>query len=161
MQNGYYYAQVKEVTVECYQPPSDVASQNGDKSYYYTSIAGLESDVAIGDNNTILDSIYASGDDPNYNPFKATGTKATATPTITAQTVPGLSGGGTQQLGGQSGDGTGNSDASASGSAQSGNGGFDSPGGLAFIQGNPSEASTVVAGSAVALLGFFVAALVL
>lgn len=143
MQNGYYYAQVKEVDVECYDPPSGT-QKNGDKAYYYTNIEGLESDVAIGNNNTILSSFYASGDDPKYNPSKSAGGSQ---PTNTAQTVPGLSGGGNQGING------------ASPSGSPGSSGND---GTAFIQGEgSSDASTVFAGSAVALLGFFVAVLLI
>lgn len=154
MQNGYYYAQVKEVTVECYEPPSGV-QQSGSKAYYYLNTNGLEEDVAMGNNNTILGSLYATGDDPEYSPKSKTdsGSKPTQTP----ETVPGISGGGSQQLGGQqNGDG---GAASASGPA----GSSPTGGSQAFVQGDGSmsQASTVYAGSAVALLGFFVAALML
>jgi hypothetical protein len=147
MQNGYYYAVVKEVTVECYDPPSDAASTSGDKSYVYTNTEGLESDVAITNKNTILGSFLADGNKPDYNPSASTGTNQ---PTQTPETVPGISGGGSQQVDG------GDTSASASGPAGSSPTGGGSSG---FTQGN--DASTVVAGSAVALLGFFVAALML
>ncbi len=155
MQNGYYYAQVKEVTVECYDPPSGV-QQNGNKAYYYTSTTGLESDVAIGNNNTILGSMFANGDNPDYNP--QTATKQGSKPTSTPETVPGISGGGTQQIGGQESGNGGASPSGSAGSSSSGGGGSN-----IFVQGtgSSSEASTVYAGSAVALLGFFVAALML
>lgn len=153
MQNGYYYAVVKEVSVECYDPPSDAASTSGDKSYYYVNTEGLESDVAIGNNNTILGSFLADGEKPDYNPSaSATGGSQ---PTKTPETVPGIVGGGNQQIGG----GNGGASASASGPAGSSPTGGSGGG---FVQGGgTSEASTVVAGSAVALLGFFVAALML
>lgn len=151
MQNGYYYAQVKEVSVECYDPPSGIQS-NGNKAYYYTNTDGLQNDVAIGNNNTILGSILADGDNPDFKPKSATqgGSKPTSTP----ETVPGISGGGSQQIGGQeSGDSAG-----ASGSASAPG---SSPTGFTQGDGSMSQASTVYAGSAVALLGFFVAALML
>lgn len=151
MQNGYYYAVVKDISVECYDPPSDAASTSGDKAYVYTSRDGMESDVAITDDNTILGSFQANGAKPDYNPSKAADTSE---PTQTAETVPGLSGGGAQQQDGQQ-------SASASGPAGSSptQGGNSQQG---FTQGGgTSEASTVIAGSAVALLGFFVAALML
>lgn len=147
MQNGYYYAMVKEVNVECYDPPSGT-QENGDKAYYYTSREGLQKDVAIGDKNTVLGSIFASGEDPKYNPSASGGANQ---PTITAQTVPGLSGGGERGFSG--GDG-----ASASGPA----GSSPTDGSTSFVQGSgSSDASTVFAGSAVALLGFFVAVLLI
>ena len=159
MQNGYYYAMVKEVTVDCYNPPSGY-QDNGDKAYYYTNVAGVESDVAIGNNNTILGSFMASGDNPDYNPdASASGTATAAKMTATPQSVPGVSGGGSQQISGGDDTGSGSSASSAAGSSPSGSAG----GG--FVQGGgssgTSEASTVIAGSAVALLGFFVAALML
>lgn len=152
MQNGYYYAQVKEVSVECYNPPSGTA-QNGNKAYYYLNTDGLEGDVAMGNNNTILGSLLATGDQPGYKPKSQTsGSKPTSTP----QTVPGISGGGTQQLGGQQNGGS--SASSPAGSSPTGGSGTTT-----FQQGDGSmsQASTVYAGSAVALLGFFVAALML
>ncbi len=153
MQNGYYYAVVKEVTVECYDPPSDAASTSGNKAYYYVSTDGMESDVAIGNNNTILGSFLADGEKPDYNPSaSATGSQPTKTP----ETVPGIVGGGNQQLGGGGNDGASASQSGPAGSSPTSGGGG---GGQGFVQGN--EASTVAAGSAVALLGFFVAALML
>lgn len=154
MQNGYYYAQVKEVTVECYSPPSGV-QQNGNKAYYYLNTEGLEEDVAIGNNNTILGSILADGDNPDFKPKSKTdsGSKPTQTP----ETVPGISGGGSQQLGGQE---NGNG-ASASASGPAGSSPTGSSQGFTQGDGSMSQASTVYAGSAVALLGFFVAALML
>ena len=148
MQNGYYYAVVKDVSVECYDPPSDAASTSGSKSYIYNSRDGMESNVEITNDNTILGSFMANGAKPDYNPSaSADGSQ----PTQTQETVPGLSGGGAQQQEGQS--------ASSSAANGSPTGGGGSQG---FTQGGgTSEASTVVAGSAVALLGFFVAALML
>lgn len=152
MQNGYYYAQIKEVTVECYDPP-DGTKKTGDSSYYYTSTNGLESDVAIGDEDMTLASLYASGEKPDYDPNSDS--DSSSQPTSTPETVPGISGGGNQAIDGDvggSGSGTG-SGASPSGSSLAGGSS------QSFVQG--SEASTVMAGSAVALLGFFVAALLL
>lgn len=149
MQNGYYYAVVKEVTVECYSAPSD-AQINGNKAYYYTNTEGLESDVAIGDNSTILGSLYASGEKPDYNPSASA--SGGSQPKQTAETVPGISGGGAQQIGGQEGNG-GSASSSAAGGSPTGSSGF--------VQGGESKASAVVAGPVVALLGFFVAALML
>ena len=149
MQNGYYYAVVKEVSVECYDPPSNT-QQSGSKAYYYTSTEGLEEDVAIGNNNTILGSFLASGEEPDYDP-SASATGSQPTQTQMPETVPGISGGGAQQIGGA------DDSASASGAP-----GSAPTGGSSFSQGGGmSDASTVVASSAVALLGFFIAALML
>jgi len=141
MQNGYYYARVKEVDIQCYSPPPGT-SKHGDSAYYYTNKAGIQADVAIGSNATDLASFYASGDKPDYNPDKSSGQK----PKSTAQTVPGLSGGGAR---GGVGDGSGK----GSGSASDGTG---------FVQGvTTSDASEVAVGSAIALLSLFVVALML
>lgn len=67
MQNGYYYALVKDVTVECYDPPSDV-EKDGSKAYKYTDDSGLEDSVAIVDDDTTLASLQASGEDPEFDP---------------------------------------------------------------------------------------------
>ncbi|KAK5165729.1 putative glycosidase CRH2 [Saxophila tyrrhenica] len=161
MQNGYYYAQVKEVSVECYDPPSDT-TKTGDEAYYYLNSEGLEQSVAIGNNNTILGSMLADGENPDFKPKSKTsgGSKPTSTP----ETVPGISGGGSQQIGGQqAGNGGSGSGNSPSGSAPADSSPTQVGGTTSFEQGNGSmsEASTVYAGSAVALLGFFVAALML
>ncbi|CAI7581925.1 unnamed protein product [Penicillium glandicola] len=57
---GYDYATVGEVSVVCYDPPSD-ATTSGDKAYIYTSSAAMESDISITDNSTILASLGATG----------------------------------------------------------------------------------------------------
>jgi beta-glucanase (GH16 family) len=167
MQNGYYYAMVSDVTVECYNPPSGAGS--GD-AYYYTSIAGTEGDVKIGNNNTILGSFLATGENPTYDPnAKPSGTQSTAaaSPTAQVETVPGISGGGNVASSGRApvdtdGDNSGTADAGDGNTSQT-----SGQGGSAFSQGTPSdgsntsEAPKLAAGSVVALLGFFVAALTL
>lgn len=170
MQNGYYYAMVNDVTVQCYDPPSGFSNDFGDKAYYYTSRVGTNNTVAIGNNNTILASFLADGDNASYNPnaqASASGTKSASQPAPTnVETVPGMSGGGNAASSGTN-PATGESDGSSgsgSGSGSGGSGGSSSDG---FSQGGSSDgtsssgASQVGAGSAVALLGFFVAALLL
>ena len=96
MQNGYYYAMVQEVTVECYDPPSG-ANTTGSKSYVYNNEAGTNNTVAITDDSEILASFYATGENPNYNPnAAASGSKSSSAPAATQslETVPGMSGGG-------------------------------------------------------------------
>lgn len=96
MQNGYYYAMVQEVSVECYDPPSG-ANKTGSKSYVYNNEAGTNNTVAITDDSEILASFYATGENPNYNPnAAASGSKSSAAPAATQslETVPGMSGGG-------------------------------------------------------------------
>jgi hypothetical protein len=189
MTNGYYYAEVKDLSVECYKPPHGDDSGNN-KAYYYTSTAGTEDTVAIGTNNTIIGSLQATGDDPQKgapspsSDSKSSSTtsskKSSSTATVVPESVPGMSGGGNAGnsggespggSGGSSGSGT-NSNGDTSGSAfdnpaASGNGptsfdqGMGGSSGSSGSSSGTSQANHVVAGSAVALLGFFIAALML
>lgn len=177
MQNGYYYARVSEVSVQCYDPPSGFSQNHGNDAYYYTSTAGTNDTVATGNNNTILSSFYASGDNPSYCPSgcasaSASGTASASSVSMSAtpETVPGVSGGGNAGNSGSSSssDTSGNAESGNSGSASSGSSSGSSGSGSAdtgFQQGvattGTSQASKLVAGSAVALLGFFAAALTL
>ena len=186
MTNGYYYAEVKDISVDCYKPPH--GDDSGDnKAYYYTSTAGTEDTVAIGTNNTVIGSLQATGDDPtkgapsassdNKSSSTSSSKKSTSTATAVPESVPGVSGGGnagnsggesTSGNSGSSGSGT-NSSGDTSGSASDTSAGDDSDS-TSFDQGvggnsggssGTSQANHVVAGSAVALLGFFIAALML
>ncbi|KAF2168583.1 glycoside hydrolase family 16 protein [Zasmidium cellare ATCC 36951] len=191
MQNGYYYAMVNDVSIECYDPP-DGYTNNGDKSYYYMDTLGTNSSVAIGNNDTILSSFMATGDNPSFDPnAKPSGTSSSKTNSATSssasisatpESVPGISGGGNMASsnGAPAGDANGNTGTGSSGSSGSGSGsGTDSSaasqssassGSSGFSQGgsssgsgsgSSSDAPKIVAGSAVALLGFFVAALMI
>ncbi|KAK5129836.1 hypothetical protein LTR08_002773 [Meristemomyces frigidus] len=170
MSNGYYYAMVNDVTVECYDPPSTFDKDFGTKAYYYTTTYGTNDTVAIGNNDTILASFYATGDDPTKDPnavASASGSKSSASATATPQTVPGVSGGGNAGNSGAS------SDSSSSGSSGSGSSGSSSDSSSAasssgssssFQQGGSagtSQAPKTVAGSAVALIGALAACLLL
>lgn len=180
MQNGYYYASVKDISVECYDPPH--GDKNGN-SYYYSSTAGTEDTVVIGDNSTVIGSMQATGDDPDKgkpqpssNSKSSSSSSSTSTSTATPQSVPGMSGGGNagNSGGSSSGDsGSSGNSGDTSGSAnddtgvQGGNGpttfeqGMGSDSGSSGGSAGTSQANHVVAGSAVALLGFFIAALML
>ena len=57
---GYYYATVGQVDIQCYSPPSGT-TQTGNSSYVYTSDAALEANVEITGNSTVLSSLAASG----------------------------------------------------------------------------------------------------
>ena len=140
MQNGYYYAMIKEVTIECYDPPSGSSS---DKSFTFSDDEGLESSVKSGNKGTVLASLLATGNHPNRD------NNQESKPDV--ETVPGISGSGERSIASNRESSSNSSSASASG------------GSSGFSQGSDStnEASTVMAGSAVALLGFFVAALML
>ncbi|KXL48897.1 glycoside hydrolase family 16 protein [Acidomyces richmondensis BFW] len=155
MQNGYYYAIFYNVTVECYSPPPGFSNNFGDKAYYYTSTAATNNTVAIGNNNTILDSFFATGDDPTVG---ASASASAATSTNTPNTVPGISGGGNA---GNSGTESSSSSSSSSGGSSSSNSGSGSSSFQQGTGGTSQAAPKVVAGSAVALLGFFAACLFL
>ncbi|KAF2748251.1 glycoside hydrolase family 16 protein [Sporormia fimetaria CBS 119925] len=90
MQNGYYYAMVQSVSVECYKPPSG-AKGNGDKSYIYTDRSGTEGSVERSNKQVILGSLYATGEDPQ----EGAETASTASrPTQSVNLVPGGNPGG-------------------------------------------------------------------
>ncbi|KAI9371653.1 concanavalin A-like lectin/glucanase domain-containing protein [Aspergillus egyptiacus] len=59
-EKGYYYATFGEVSVECYDPPSDTKII-GDVSYDFKDDAGVESSIEITDNKTVLASLGATG----------------------------------------------------------------------------------------------------
>jgi beta-glucanase (GH16 family) len=115
MQNGYYYAMVNDVNVQCYDPPSG-ANINGKNSYIYTDAAGTNNTVEITDDQIVLKSLYASGENANYDPnAKASGTKSTSA-SATPESIPGVSGAGVR------GDSSPNSGSGSSGGSGSGSG---------------------------------------
>ncbi|RPA80802.1 hypothetical protein BJ508DRAFT_122592 [Ascobolus immersus RN42] len=92
--NGYYYAMVKEVEVECYKVPASV-KQEGSKSYVFYDQAGLEGSVKITDKSTILKSFLATGTDPNKDLPKADKNNKDKNKELEAiETVPGMQGAG-------------------------------------------------------------------
>ena len=115
---GYYYAMVKDVKVQCYDPPSG-AKTSGSKAYIYNSAAGTNDTVEITNGNTVLKSLLGTGTNmsADYPHPVASGTNSAAAPAATSElaTVPGLSGAG-PGTNGQRGGG----DSGTSGSASSG-----------------------------------------
>lgn len=59
---GYFYVTLKDVKIECYDPPSNT-KKSGDKSYKYTDVNGLSSNVEISGDDTVLGSFEAVGFD--------------------------------------------------------------------------------------------------
>lgn len=90
MQNGYYYAMVKSVSVECYDPPAG-AKGDGKKSYIYTDRAGTNNTIEMSDKQVILGSLYASGEDPQEGASTASDAPK---PTKSVALVPGGNPGG-------------------------------------------------------------------
>lgn len=67
---GYDYAMVGEVSVQCYDAPSDV-TKTGDNAYIYTKSSAMESDISITDNSTVLASLGATGLDMDLGADKS------------------------------------------------------------------------------------------
>lgn len=111
MQNGYYYAMVSDVTVECYNPPTGVQG-SGTATYQYTNKKATNNTVDLSNNMVILKSLYATGDDPNNDPA-GTG----ATPSSTPESIPGVSGAGARNDGSSGNSSSSQSPLSASGSS--------------------------------------------
>lgn len=120
MQNGYYYARVSDVSVECYDAPSG-AKKQGDKSYQYTDKRGTNDTVAITNKQVILGSLMGTGEKPGEAPKSGD-----AKPTQTVAMVPGGNVGG-----GNRAEETGSSQAQASSGA-----GGTTPGGTQEVGGN-------------------------
>lgn len=184
MQNGYYYSMVSDVSVECYDPPSGFSGNTGGSAYYYTGGEFTNNTVAMGNNNTVLASLMATGENPDFgkpepsSDSSSTKTQSAAQMTNTPESVPGVTGGGNVASSGNAPvDTSGDSSSSSSGSdSSSGSGSSSSSSGAGsgsgFSQGGSSSSgsdastgeaprTTIATSSAVALLGFFIAALVL
>jgi hypothetical protein len=93
--NGYYYATVNEVTVQCYDPPSNGTKKSGSTSYIYSDPSGVESAVQITDKNTVLKSLLGTGVNMTAD---LPSSKGSATSEVA--NVPGLNGGGPGLFGG-------------------------------------------------------------
>lgn len=169
MVNGYYYAQLLDVNVECYNPAAG-ANITGSNAYVYNNYNGLNSSVAITNDQTVLGSFYATGENLGYNPDAASssssasaGHKATATSsgyayaTSGVNTVPGSVGAGTNPgsgdgTGGVSGSNLGSGTDSSSGSTESGIGGF--------VQGTEASAKNEAGRGGASIFAVVVAVLV-
>ncbi|KAF1816643.1 hypothetical protein P152DRAFT_381702, partial [Eremomyces bilateralis CBS 781.70] len=141
MQNGYYYAMVKSVNVECYDPPSGAQIQ-GSKAYIYTDEAATNNTVQMVDKVVVLKSLYASGENPDFDPnASASGSSPSSTPSLSAETVPGVVGAG-ERSGEDSSGGSGSTNSDPSGNTQSGDSsgssGTGSGGSTGFSQGGSS-----------------------
>ena len=90
---GYYYSMVKEVNVQCYQPPPG-ADVSGSTSYVYTALAGTNDTVSTTDDSTVLKSLLGSGTNMSADYPKAATSSGAPTPTNEVATIPGLTGAG-------------------------------------------------------------------
>lgn len=89
---GYYYAAFESVTVSCYNATSSLGTNSG-KSYTYNGYAGTNDTVVDGNDPTVLGSFLATGTNMTLGAAASSGTSTGSTPSTTAETVPGLSGG--------------------------------------------------------------------
>jgi beta-glucanase (GH16 family) len=124
MQNGYYYAMVQDVNVQCYDPPNG-ANIQGKKSYIYTDPAATNNTVEITDTQVILKSLSGTGENPGTDPSTASSSKGSS-PSATPESVPGVSGAGTrgEDPSGSSPGGSGSGTASGATSSPSSSTGF-------------------------------------
>lgn len=171
--NGYYYVTFKEVKIQCYDPPSDAKKEgSGSVSYIYNDAAGLESNVVMTDEGTILKSFLGTGTNMTADVPKSssTGTASGSAASATdIATIPGLTGAGTGANGLRGDDDSSSSSTTASGSAATGSStsasdSASTSGG--FVQGNvqgTSEAATqgILRGSMLAIIVAVVGVMVL
>ena len=99
---GYDYATVGEVSVQCYDAPSD-ATVTGDNAYLYTKSSAMESDVSITDNSTVLASLGATGLDMDLGADKS-GSSSASSASNSIPTSKGGSGGMTSNVTASSGE---------------------------------------------------------
>ncbi|KAL4808932.1 concanavalin A-like lectin/glucanase domain-containing protein [Aspergillus unguis] len=117
---GYYSASFGEVSVECYDPPTD-ATVDGDVSYDFKDNKGVESSVEITDNKTVLASLGATG--LNMDLGGNNTSSGNSTGSASNSTVPQNQGGTGNEPGSSSGNGS-SSSGSSSDSSSSSSGGF-------------------------------------
>lgn len=89
MTNGYYYAQFDSVSIDCYNPPSDV-TVDGSQSYVLTNKFANESDFQVTNDPTVLGSFLATGLDMDFGANASASVSGAASATV--NTVPGMSG---------------------------------------------------------------------
>jgi len=120
-QDGYYYATVSDVTIECYNADSGPGTNKG-KSYTYDNWLATNDTVVDGNKPTVLKSLLGSGldMDADYPSSSASQT--------TKEVVPGLSGGGPGTNGQAAGDANGGNGNNNGGNGN-GNSGTPSNGG--------------------------------
>ncbi|KAI0138727.1 hypothetical protein F4776DRAFT_67418 [Hypoxylon sp. NC0597] len=105
--DGYYYATVGEVSIECYKTDSAPGTNSG-KSYTYNNVKATNDTVEDGNKDTVLKSLLGTGLDMDKDyPSSASASQSTQ------EVIPGLSGGGP----GTNGQAAAGSDSGSSGSS--------------------------------------------
>ena len=101
---GYFFAMIKEVNLQCYDPPEG-ASESGNQAYIYNDKSGLNNTVEIVNKNTVLKSLQGTGLNPDLG--APSGSASSSVPT---NQVPGADsgtgGGGQGNNANQGGDGS-------------------------------------------------------
>lgn len=140
--HGYYFATIDEVSIECYDPPSD-ARVEGDVSYIFDNLRATNDTIIVSDEPTVLKSFEATGTDMDAgDPKSSSGSDSDG-----SSTVPGQHGGGSgsqSDTGEGGGSDTSPSDPSATGFNQNDQSGSDN--------GAPSQSEHVLRGSLFAVL---------
>jgi hypothetical protein len=114
--NGYYYATFESVTVSCYNATSPPGTNTG-VSYTYDGYAGTNNTVVDGKNATVLASFLGTGLDMEAG--APSGTASGSSPSSTAETIPGLSGGSPADIGSHGSGASGSSGSSGAASTDS------------------------------------------
>jgi beta-glucanase (GH16 family) len=147
---GYDYATVGEVSVKCYEAPSDVKT-TGDKSYLYTNSAAMESDVSITGNDTVLASLGATGLDMDLG-ADSSSTSGTTSAANSIPTSNGGSGGMSNSNSSSSVDSSSTGTSTSTGSETSTSSGFSQGTDAAKDNGAASQSEHVLRGSLFAVL---------
>jgi beta-glucanase (GH16 family) len=105
----YYYANVAEVSIECYQTKTPPGTNSG-TSYTYNNWLGTNNTVVNGDKKTVLKSLLGSGLDMDVDYPSSSASQTNM------EVIPGLSGGGPGTNGEAAGNANGNNDSGNSGS---------------------------------------------
>lgn len=139
MQNSYYYAMVEEVTVECYDPPSN-AKKNGNKSYKYTDDVVSQDTIELSNDHVVLGSLEGTGEKPGSASKSSSGPAPTKTKSVAM--VPGGNPGGGLRQEATATEAAGSSQTGGSQSSGGSDGGLGSDAGdTSFSQTNDNTAS--------------------
>ena len=141
--NGYYYSIFKDVNVQCYDAPSG-ANVSGKTSYIYTDSKGVQSSIAVTDDQTVLKSLLGTGTDMGKDFPSAASSAGGSTATSGLATVPGLTGAGPGTDGTRGGGDTGNSGGNSGSNGAGGTASGASPAATGiggFVQGDSNSAS--------------------
>ncbi|KAF9878066.1 glycosyl hydrolase family 16 [Colletotrichum karsti] len=141
---GYFYAQVKDVEINCLNAKSSPGTSNK-KSYYYNDAKATNDTVVDSDKDTVLKSFLGTGLDMNAGASSASGTAAK--PTASAATIPGGSNSGPGADPGQSSSGSGSDSGSGSGSGSGSSGDSGSSSGSGDSCGSNSFSQDCNSGS--------------